>query len=301
VDWEKWLRDSSSPPSDSEDERRDRTEGQVKDALRAYGPLEGRSYAVYTKGSYANNTNVRLNYDVDIAVEYRGFFYCDLMFDLKDSKKADIGLVDSTDPYTRAEFKFDIKAALTEAFGSSAVSQGDIAYRVREKKTTLPADVVPCWEYRRYDRVVNGAPVFQEGSRVYRGSGGHTDNYPAQQKTNGTGKNVRTGMRYKYMVRALKRLQTKLVVDGDLTAELPSYLIECLVYNVPDSSFGNSEYLADMRNVLARIFNATLASGDSEEWEEVNGLKYLFRGSNSWSVSQVHELADAAWDKLGLE
>jgi hypothetical protein len=256
---------------------------------------------VYTKGSYANNTNVRLNYDVDIAVEYRGFFYYDLMFDLKDSSKEDVGLVDYTDPYTRVEFKSDIKAALVAAFGSTAISQGDIAYRVREKKTTLPADVVPCWEYRRYDHIVNGRSVFQEGSRIFPTSGGYTDNYPAQQKSNGTAMNVRTGIRYKYMVRALKRLQTKLVEDGELTIELPSYLIECLVYNVPDSCFGGPKYLSDMREVLVKIFNATLAGGDSGEWEEVNGLKYLFRVNKSWSVTQVHQLAEAAWDKLGLK
>ena len=93
MDWEEWLRDSSSPPSSSEDERRDRTYDQVKSALRDDTPLQGRSYSVYTKGSYANNTNVRLNYDVDIAVEYCGFFYYDLCFELKDKKKEDVGLV----------------------------------------------------------------------------------------------------------------------------------------------------------------------------------------------------------------
>ena len=162
---------------------------------------------------------------------------------------------------------------------------------MREGKTTLPADVVPCWQYRRYDRLTNGTPVFQEGSRIYRQSGGHTDNYPAQQKKNGTDKNVRTGMRYKYMVRALKRLQTKLVEDGDLAAELPSYLVECLVYNVPDSSFGNSKYLADMRAVLAKMFNATLANRRLRgSGEKSTGRKYLFRGKqvmDRWSGSRT--------------
>ena len=301
MDWEQWLRNSSSPPSDSEDERRDSTEEQVKGALRNYAPLQGRSYSVYTKGSYANNTNVRLNYDVDVAVEYRGFFYYDLIFDLKDQPKEKVGIVASTDPYTRDDFKADIRAALVAAFGASAITSGRIAHRVRQKKTTLPADVVPCWEYHRYDRITNGTPDFQEGSRIYPTSGACTDNYPTQQQRNGMDKNKRTGMRYKYMVRALKRLQTKLVEDGDLATELPSYLIECLVYNVPDDNFGHSMYLADMRGVLAMIFNATLTGGDSNDWDEVNGLRYLFRGTTAWSASQVHTLADAAWNKLGLK
>jgi hypothetical protein len=300
MDWERWLRDSSSPPSDSEDIRRDRTEKQIREALRNHVPLNGRPYEVYTKGSYANNTNVRLNFDVDIAVEYRGYFYWDLEFELKGQPKEAVGIATSTDPYTRDEFKADVRAALVNAFGSSSVSVGNIAYRIREGKTTLPADVVPCWEYRRYDKIIQGTPQFHEGSRVFPSSGDPINNYPAQQKINGTEKNKRTSMRYKYMVRALKRLQTKLVADGDLASELPSYLIECLVYNVPDSALGSASYLSDMRAVLACIFNATLPNGDSNDWAEVNNLKWLFRGTQPWTVADVHNLADVAWEAMDL-
>jgi hypothetical protein len=301
MDWEDWLRKAANPPSDNEDDKRRRTEGEIKAALADYKPLQGRPYSVYAKGSYANNTNVRLNYDVDIAVEYRGFFYCDFMFALEGASNGDVGLHDSSDPYSRADFKTDVRGALVSAYGASAVKDGTIAYRVRESKTTLPADVVPCWEYRRYDSLVNGVPGFHEGSRVYPSSGGYKDNYPQIQLTNGIEKNNRTGYRYKRMVRALKKLQTRLVSDGALKRELPSYLIECLVYNVADDSFNNTAYMADMRAVLARLFNATLSTGDSNDWLHVHELKYLFRGSSEWSEADVHSLADAAWDALGLE
>jgi predicted nucleotidyltransferase len=301
TDWESWLRAAAHPPSDNEDDKRQRTEQQIRNALASYEALQGRPYAVYAKGSYANNTNVRLNYDVDIAVEYRGYFYYDLCFDLKDEPKETVGVVTSGDRYTRDEFKADIKGALVQAFGTSSIEVGKIAYRVREKKTTLPADVVPCWEYRRYDRIENGSPVFQEGSCVFPTGGSRTPNYPAQQLSRGIAKNNATSRRYKRMVRALKRLQTYLVENEKLTTELPSYLIECLVFNVDSTSFGNSTYMADMRAVLAAIFNATLPSGDSADWEEVNGLNYLFRGQSPWTVAGVHKLADAAWNELGFE
>lgn len=301
MDWEQWLRRSAEPPSDNEDQKRERTEQQIRDALRSYGPLKGRNYVVYAKGSYANNTNVRLDYDVDIAVEYRGYFYSDLAFELKGEPKSSVGVVDSTDPYTRDEFKRDIRGALEAAFGRAAVKAGRIAYRVREKKTTLPADVVPCWEYRRYDRIERGEPVYQQGTRIYPSSGDYVNNYPAQQLQNGRDKNKRTGGRYKRMVRALKRLEGRLVDSGQLSEELPSYLSECLVYNVVDNSFGHSTYLADMRAVLATIFNETLTGGGWNDWEEVNELKYLFRGNKGWTREQVHRLADAAWNELGFE
>lgn len=299
--WEQWLRNSAAPPSDTEDTKRARTENQIRTALRQYKPLQGKDYVVYAKGSYANNTNVRLNYDVDIAVEYRGYFYSDLCFELEGEPDSAVGLVPSDDPYTVNQFKKDVRGALESAFGTSAVEAGRIAYRIREKKTTLPADVVPCVEYRRYDRIVGGVPIYHTGSSIFPSKGGRIDNYPGAQLDNGNAKNNRTKRRYKRMVRALKRLQTQLVDAGALSKELPSYLIECLVYNVPDSNFGHVTYLADMRGVLATIFNETLPNGNWKEWEEVNGLKYLFRGGQDWTRADAHLLADAAWDELGLE
>ena len=300
TDWEAWLRRSAEPPSKNEDEKRQRTEDQIRAALDAYEPLQQRRYIIYAKGSYANNTNVRLDYDVDIAVEYRGFFYSDLCFELEGASDADVGIVASSDPYSRVDFKSDIRAALIAAFGSTAIEDGRVAYRVREKKTTLPADVVPSWEYRRYDRIVNGIPQYHEGARIYPTSGGYKNNFPKRQLTNGRAKNTRTGLRYKRLVRALKKLQGYLASTGDLSDELPSYLVESLVYNVDDEYFGHDAYLDDMRAVLAEIFNATLPNGGSDDWEHVHGLMYLFRGTDEWTAEQAHALADAAWVELGF-
>lgn len=301
MDWEDWLRKAARRPSDHEVSKRDRTEKEIRDALADYEPLQGRPYRIYTKGSYANNTNVRLNFDVDVAVEYVGYFYYDLMFELEGQDKSAVGVHSSDDPYTRDDFKADILGALQKAFGASAVKPGDIAYRVREGKTTLPADVVPCWEYRRYDRITNGSPVFQKGSRVYPTSGGHKDNYPEVQLTNGRKKTEKTSRRYKRMVRCLKKLQTKMVNEGLIDKELPSYLVECIVYNVPNDHFDHDTYRSDMRAVLAYIFNETLVTGNWKEWHEVHELRYLFTSNVKWDRSQVHNLASAAWDHMGFD
>lgn len=301
MDWEDWFRTAAKRPSDYEDDKRDRTEDQIADALASYCPLKGK-YVTYVKGSYANNTNVRLNFDVDVAVEYTGYFYSDLCFELDGHDDSEVGVYSSTDPYTRGQFKADIRTALENAFGKSAVEVGRIAYRIREEQTTLPADVVPSWEYRRYDGLnPDGSPIVQIGSRVYPSSGPYVNNFPKIQIINGTAKNNQTGRRYKRMVRCLKKLQTRLVENGLLDEELPSYLIECIVYNVPDDAFGHQTYSSDMRAVLAYLFNETLSGGDSWDWHEVHELHYLFRGENSWTQQQVHQLADAAWNHVGFE
>ena len=299
MDWEAWLRTAVKRPSDSEETKRASTEAQIREALGDYEPLNGRPYRVYVKGSYANNTNVRLNYDVDIAVEYYGYFYSDLCFELEGQDKSVVGIVDSDDPYTRAEFKADILAALKAAFGESAVEPGRIAYRVRERRTTLPSDVVPCWEYRRYDGIKNGAPVEFIGSRVFPSTGGWKDNFPKIQMDEGIAKNNATGRRYKRSVRALKKLQTKMVSEGVLDAELPSYFTESLVYNVSNGAFGHATYLADMREVLAQIFNSTSTTGNHAEWTHAHGLQYLFYGA--FTRADAHKVANASWDYLKFE
>lgn len=301
MNWEDWLNSAAKPPSDHEDSKWQRTLDQVRQSLNAHEPLKDRPWRIYAKGSYANNTNVRLNFDVDIAVEYYGYFYSDLSFELEGKDDSAVGVSASTDTYTTAQFKKDILNALTTSYGKESIEAGDIAYRIRNGKTTLPADVVPCWEYRRYDSIKNGVPQYHQGSRIFTGSGKIVNNFPAQQLENGTAKNLRTGRRYKRLARALKKLQTRMLQAREIDNELPSYLMECLVYNVPDTMLGQDTYVADMRGVLGTVFNSTLATGDWNDWEEVNALKYLFRGHDKWTYEQVHQFADAAWNHMGYK
>jgi hypothetical protein len=133
MDWEQWLRMAATPPSDHEDSKRQATEQQIHEALDNHSPLRGRPYRIYVKGSYANNTNVRLDYDVDIAVEYYGHIYFDFNFDAADSTPADAGITTpSTDTYTNDQFKADIHAALENAFGQSAGSAPGSPVSIRE-------------------------------------------------------------------------------------------------------------------------------------------------------------------------
>jgi len=301
-DWEDTLRAWVKPPSDNEDDKRKRTEAQIKKAIGTSPILKGVSYKVYAKGSYANNTNVRLDYDVDIAVECDEFCYHDVQGAAKDKK----ALVDAAfRPYGKdyglKAFKADIEAALVDFYGRTAVTRGNMALRVREAKLTLPADVVPCCKYLLISDIDSrGALTSRQGTRLHSDRGADINNWPQQQLESGIQKNKLTGRRYKRMVRALKRLPTELVKEGRLAQELPSFLVECLLYNVPNDQFGSTTYRDDMRSVLACIFNSTIAEDKCHEWVEANNIKYLFRPSQPWTYEQAHELADAAWNYMGL-
>jgi hypothetical protein len=303
IDWEALLRAWVKPPSDNEDFKRDQTEAEIKAALAASDRLKGHPYEVYPKGSYANNTNVRLDYDVDIAVECTEFYFHDEIGAAADVRKAAFkeAFTDYRGSYTHGAFKNDVEQALVDYYGRGAVSRGNMAMRVREKKTTLPADVVPCFEYRRiYDVDWQGELVYHQGTRIYPDHGPYIHNWPRQQYVNGVAKNDATGRRYKRMVRALKRLENELV-NAKAIEELPSFLMECVVYNVPNEYFNHKTYVADMREVLAVIFNATMNDAACKDWLEVNERKILFHESQPWTYQQAHKLADLTWNLMGFE
>lgn len=302
-DWEETLKLWVKPPSDSEDAKRDRTEEQIKEALKASSRLKSVGYKVYAKGSYANRTNVRLDYDVDIAVECTDFYYHDETGAAADVKKAAVQskFTGYSGGYSYGQFKNDVEQALVDYYGRTAVTRGNMAMRVREKKTTLPADVVPCFEYRRiYDLDASGNFKYYQGTRIFPDRGTHIHNWPRQQYENGVAKNDATGRRFKRMVRALKRLENELVKAGDIKA-LPSFLMECLVYNVPNEKMNKPTYVADMRAVLATIFNETMQQDRCAQWIEVSGLKWLFHETQPWTYQQAHGLASVAWDYMGFE
>ena len=242
---------------------------------------------------------MRLDYDVDIAVECTDFYYYSTKGIGSDIRKA-AAIKEAFRPYkggyTSEDFKRDVERALVVYYGRPAVTRGNIAMRVREKKTTLPADVVPCFEYH----YIHGQPAYHQGTRVYKDSGGHVHNWPKQQYDCGVAKNGLTGYRFKRMVRALKRLENELVSLGRVE-ELPSFFMECLVYNVTNEHFNNSFYVTDMRGVLAMIFNETLTAEQCKNWLEVSERKYLFHSSQPWNYTQAHDLAASAWDYMGFD
>jgi len=57
------------PSSDTEQQKQERTERMIREAVAAHKPFLNCRLSIYAKGSYANNTNVRADSDVDVAVE----------------------------------------------------------------------------------------------------------------------------------------------------------------------------------------------------------------------------------------
>ena len=65
----------TGPSSATEQEKQERTERMIRDAISAHEPFNDCRRSVYAKGSYPNNTNVRTDSDVDIVVQCHNLEY----------------------------------------------------------------------------------------------------------------------------------------------------------------------------------------------------------------------------------
>jgi hypothetical protein len=291
--WEDKLRNWGQAPSQTERDKCENTERAIRKAIEASNELSNRSISVFAQGSYANRTNVRQDSDVDVCVLCRDVFY----YDLPHGESPQAYAI-SPASYAYGQFKNEVGAALEAYFGAGSVARGNKAFDVHANTYRVDADVVAAFEYRRYV----SRSQYHEGTKFPPDNGGEIINWPAQNYENGVQKNKQTGERFKALVRIMKRLRNEMNDVGIASAApIPSFLNECLNWNVPNDGFGHDEYVNDLRYVLAHLWNNTRNADLCNEWGEINELKYLFRPAQSWTRQGVNTFLQAAWDYVGFK
>lgn len=285
----------SKGPGTTEQETCDNAERAVRKAIDASEPLSAMDITVFPQGSYAGRTNVRQNSDVDICVRLNSVAFSDY----PDGKgNSDYRRVESDLKF--AGYRNMVGKALTDYFGAKSVTRGSKAFDVHENSYRIDADVIATFEHRRY--FSDGTDRWHAGVAFKTDSGDLIKNFPKQCHDSGVAKNNRVGRRFKRVVRILKRLRDLMQDQGITEAKnVPSFLIECLVWNVPDDRFNHDSHSADVREVLAHTFNATLNDNDCSSWVETNELKWLFKGSKPWSRVQAHDFLGAAWNQCAFK
>lgn len=292
-DWEDAFKRWAAPLSASEQQKCENAEGMVRKAISASEALSKYDFRVFVQGSYKNNTNVRQNSDVDVCICLADVFFSDFDFAAPYTREQ-AGLVDAG--YTYVEFKSDVEIALKHYFGTAAVTRGNKAFDVHANSYRVDADVVACFTHRRY----GSSGGFTEGTELRSDDGKSIINWPKQHHRNGVDKNTRTGSRYKKLARIFKGLRNKMNDEGIQAAEpIPSFLCECLIWNVPDSQMGASTLTEDVKSAIVYLYNNTKNEADCHEWGEVSELKYLFRAGQPWTYQQANQFLIAAWAYLG--
>lgn len=284
----------TGPSSETEQDKQERTERMIREAIDAHAPFDDCSLKVYAKGSYANNTNVRVDSDVDIAVQCTECTYW-----AEQSEGAHPASSPYSGPWRPSKLRSELVAALEAKFPGQVDTSGSTAIQVNASTARVNADVVPCFTYKYYF----DSGSIREGTRIFRKSGGYFQNYPAQQLAKGRAKNERTSQRFKKVVRIMKRVENAMA-EADIHREVPSFFVECLVYNCPDTAFNGSTWTERVEACIVHIWNELQGddepSDSSDRWLEVNEAKYLFHSSQKWNRADGRDFAKAAWNHLGF-
>lgn len=293
---ENTLKGWKDPASVTEEQRISNTINMIKSAVNGSAELKNLTIEVFVQGSYANNTNVRTNSDVDVCVMLTSTFFTAYPDDKTDS---DYGFVEGT--ITFDEYKRRVKKAIIDKFGNEAVSVGNKSLKIRSNSYHVNADVVVAFMLKDYAVIKSTDPLrYVEGTRFYGADGKQVTNYPKEHIANGKQKNNRTNYRYKYLVRIFKRIRNNMVADGVVNGDkISSFLTECLVWNVPDNIItGYSTWTETVRQAIIYIFNE-IKDNNHREWGEVSERLYLFHAGRKWTDVDAQNFMKSMWNYLG--
>ena len=208
------------------------THKSIRNALEKHAWPNGMNYNAYLQGSYANYTNIRGNSDVDLVIESSSVSYSNL----NEDEKRRLGI--GRGSYDYRAFRDEVLKALTSYYGANLVdASGQKSIKIAASGNRLAADAVPCITYKHY----NNWSVVAEGITFWtQSSNQQVINFPKIHLQKGSAKNQRTKNRYKPSIRMFKNARERILANNPvLQGSYPSYFVECLLYNVPDSCFSN--------------------------------------------------------------
>jgi len=260
----------------------------IREAIAADPKLNKLSYEIFGQGSYANDTNVRLNSDIDINIRLNSTFFTGYQNGKSDS---DYGFESSA--YSFREYKTDVANALVNHFGAGNVRHRDKCVEVIGNSYRVQADIVPTFKYILFTE--NNSR--REGSKFISDSGNVHYNYAKQHIENGKAKNLATGKRFKRLVRILKRIRYRMIADqAPVNSNITSFLIEGLLWNVPNNIYNNElTWTGRLKESIIYIYEQSQNQQPCKEWGEVSEYLYLFHAERKWSIENVHEFMEQLW------
>ena len=288
----------TSPLSKTEEQRVENTVLMIKDAIISYDKLSNCNIEVFAQGSYANNTNVRQNSDVDICVMLKSTFFCNYV-DGKTDK--DYGYIAGSISYS--DFKNYVIEALKSKFGSNVVSIGNKCINIKENSYHVNADVVPAFQYRDYKTISSvDSTVYIEGIKFFTKNNIEIINYPKEHINNGKLKNTRLNYQYKKLVRIMKHIRNDMVDDGKANGDkITSFLIECLVWNLPDNIIKlQNTWKETIHNSITYLWNA-INEGKYKEWGEVSERLCLFHSERKWTPDETKDFLYSMFNYLEIK
>ena len=283
----------SKPASNTEEQKLEYAKKAIKEAIDKDLKLSQKSIEIFGQGSYANDTNVKNNSDVDINVMYKGGFYYKIP---PNTKKEDFGLVNPSS-YSFKEFKNDVEQALLNNFKGYKVNRKNKCISINIYG--IDVDVVPTWVHRIFSLNGNSVESVEGVTLFTNNTNQQIINYPKQHIENGKNKNSDTHKRFKWLTRIYKKIRYKMIDDGVIISNnITSFLLECLVWNVPNHIFNNRDTWTErLQESMKHLYNE-IKNDKCKDWREVSELLYLFHNDRKWSKQDVLDYLEQMWDYL---
>lgn len=283
----------AKPPSETEEEK---CRSAVDRITKAITSKFGSSVSIFLQGSYKNRTNVKKDSDVDIVVRHNDYYFGNTFYLTESEKQLYNQIPNAT--YTFNDFKNDIQKLLEEEFEYGEVERKDKCIKIWGSSYRVNADVVPCFVHKRLQTHDFAS---DEGIELITDKNEHIISFPQQHFDNGTKKNNDTDTFFKSVVRILKNVRNNLVDQGTiLDKAMPSFFLECLVWNVPDSNFAKNTFIEATKSIIYNIWSDMGNTSKAYSYFEVNHLKKLFGDNINRIPLQARSFMEQAWTYLGF-
>lgn len=278
------------------------TADSVKNALAYYTWPEGVYFETYLQGSYKNITNIRGDSDVDVVCQLTAVFKSNTK-DFSDDQLRLYNQMYNDATYNWTKFQEDVLLRLSKYFGSENVRVGKKSIKLTGNSSRLPADVTVSMGYRKYSRLVNNYDYkYVEGMIFYVPNENRwVVNFPKVHYENGIDKNsvTKTNGWFKPTVRILKNIRSYLVENRLLDKKTaPSYFIECLTYNIPNSSFGKN-YMSTLLELLKFLLSESKRNNMSDFLCQNEQMKLFGTSPEQWNEKDCFEFISKTIDLLG--
>jgi hypothetical protein len=255
-------------------------EGVLREALSRSSLLDARPYEIFGQGSRVNDTYIEPTSDIDLVLM------------LKSPFVSNLEAPGQAGGYDWEQFRDDVLAVLGESY---VVRMGRRCVNVDDPDSLFGemVDILVATEYRRYS--APGSAEYEQGVFFRDREGRPIVNFPKQHRRRGDEKNLRTGGRFKETVRTVKRLRRRAEREGVLAeGAAPSYLLECLLFNVPDQVYRAAQPGKVRREALAWLSRTHREDpGLFAQLPCQNGINRLFgAGPDQWEPGAAGRIID---------
>lgn len=284
------------PASETEEQKISNAISMIKDAINLHDTLKSMSIEIIVQGSYGNNTNIKIDSDIDVCAMLKDTFY----YDLRDgATKANYNIGDGTNDF--ADYRKYIIEVLIKKFGIDHIVVGNKSIQIKSNTYRVQADVIPAFQYRNYRQDKNNdINNFTEGIKFISAKNETVINYPKQHIQNGISKNTNTTRKFKRAIRLYKCIKNKMIEDGlPVPKSINPFLIEGLLWNTPNNTFTNSSTWNDLlKNSIIFLYNNTDQDEKCKVWGEVSEFFYLFHSERKWNRTDVNSFLLQMWKYL---